>query len=358
MSDLPTNTDAIHLPGSITPLRPSLGPANPSLTDIPTEGVSESSSSSHSHAGAIAGGVIGGVALLFLLIGAFLYYRHKRRAAPHPSRRRRGSEAIGDLRKPSGESFNGIDTLVGDDVFKAKRSGSYSSRIGKYESSSSIGHDRPSLGYEYDRTHTPSTVYGRRSLESTGETPTSGFAPALPTNAAFPDGRERSRSVSDQNQTQSRAAALAALHGDTAPTSWSQYPPMPPAPTSNRPDSVVGSGLARSESMTRAGNRSSRRANRKAVPKYDQEEFSSPSSPTYPPISPLDSARRSHDHDEIPSSSAESSNVNLHHQLEVAKSREDLLAAGYEVPELNHKSSFGNKAMHYLIPDPPPPQTD
>ncbi|KAI0826400.1 hypothetical protein BC629DRAFT_1456008 [Irpex lacteus] len=352
MADPSPTSSQIHLPLSILPLAPSLAGSDPTFTDFPTEGVSQASTSSHSHAGAIAGGVIGGVALLSLLIGAFLYYRHKRRATPYPPRKRRGSEAVGDLPKVSADGFNGTDTLVGDDVYKNKRSGSYASRIGKHDSSSSIGHDRPSLGYEYDRTRTPSTLHGHK--ESDEEIPAMpldyNYAPAPPSMAAFPDGREN----------QSRAAALAALHGDAAPTSWTQYPPMPHVPareqSTSRPNSMIG--LARSESMTRVGNRSSRRATRKAVPKYDDVPFSNPSSLTYPPTSPLDgNARHSNDHDEPRTgygSSAESSHVNLH----ATKSREDLVAAGYEVPVLNHKSSFGNKAMHYLIPDPPPPQTD
>ena len=36
-------------------------------------------------------------------------------------------------------------------------------------------------------------------------------------------------------------------------------------------------------------------------------------------------------------------------------SREDLEAAGMELPNLNHKSSFGDRPVHYLIPDMPPP---
>lgn len=362
MSDAPSPS-SIHLPGSILPLRPSLASGDPT-EGFPTEAPEPSPPSSNSHPGAIAGGVIGGVAFLSLLIGAFLYYRHRRRAASRPSQRRLASDLIGDIPKSSNDGFNGTDTLVGSDVFKNKRSGSYSSRIGKYESSSSIGHDRPSLGYEYDRTRTPSG-HGHQSMDGTDDIPATpldlNYAPTFPTNAAFPDGRERSRDT-EQHQTQGRAAALAALHGDAAPTTWAQYPPMPAVPTrdsaDSRPNSMVASGLARSESMTRPGNRSSRRATRKAVPKYDQEEFSNPSSPTYPPMSPLDAARGSNDHDDIHTSSAESSNINLHQQLQEKRSREELVAAGYEVPNLNHKSSFGNKAMHYLIPDPPPPQKD
>ena len=37
------------------------------------------------------------------------------------------------------------------------------------------------------------------------------------------------------------------------------------------------------------------------------------------------------------------------------RSREDLEAAGLELPNLNHKSSFGDRPVHYLIPDMPPP---
>jgi hypothetical protein len=350
------NGGGLHLPGSILPLAPSLagstptGPAEPDTT--------ASASVSHSHAGAIAGGVIGGVALLLALIGAFLYYRHKRRAAPYQVRQRRSSVAAVNTHKAA-DAFNGTDTLVEDYASKSgpKRSGSYVSKAGKYDSTSSIGHGRPSMGYEDDRARTPSTLHGHRSLESTEEIPVMplDYIPSAPANVAHADGRVRSKSVTDHN----RAAAFAALDGNDSPSAWTQYPPYSPTrhssdarTSTSRPNSMVM--LGRSDSMTRSGNRTSRRATRKAVPKYDDADLSNPASPTYPPTSPI---AASDSREEVRAGhSAGNSSANLHAQM--SRSREDLVAAGYEVPELNHKSSFGNKAMHYLIPDPPPRPVD
>jgi hypothetical protein len=346
----------IHLPGSILPLSPSLAGSAPIASTDPD--TTTSASVSHSHAGAIAGGVIGGVALLLALIGVYLYYRQKRRATPYQVRQRRSSVSAVSPHKAA-DSFNGTDTLVDDYASKsgAKRSGSYVSKAGGYDSTTSIGHGRPSMGYEDDRARTPSTLHGHKSLESTEEIPVMplDYIPSLPPNVAQADGRTRSKSVTDHN----RAVALAALDGNDSPSSWNQYPPYSPSRHStdarmsgSRPSSMVM--LGRSDSMTRSGNRTSRRATRKAVPKYDDADLSNPASPTYPPTSP---ATASDFRDEVRASySAGNSNANLPAQM--SRSRENLVAAGYEVPELNHKSSFGNKAMHYLIPDPPPRQVD
>ncbi|KAI0341332.1 hypothetical protein BDW22DRAFT_291589 [Trametopsis cervina] len=354
----------LNIPGSILSLIPN--PPLTGTTGVPTETSTPvpAASSSQSHRGAIAGGVIGGVVLLCILISAALYYRFKRRA-PYQSRRGREETILPHSVPKSAEYFNGTDTLVGEEVLKTKRSASYSSRIGKYDSSTSIGHGRSSLGYSQedgsyighdDRTQA-SFQYGRRSKDSVEDIPPVPleYPPALPI-PTYTDGRTRSRSITDH----SRAAALAALDGGAAPASWAQYPPSPHTPTRRSADARPSSmSLSRSDSR---GNRSSngigRRATRKAVPKYDATEFSNPASPTspgYPPLSPV-AMQDSRDDVGHHSGSADTSSSSVN--VSAMKSREDLMAAGYEVPDLNHKSSFGNKPMHYLIPDPPPPQRD
>ncbi|PSR74366.1 hypothetical protein PHLCEN_2v9874 [Hermanssonia centrifuga] len=55
--------------------------------------------------------------------------------------------------------------------------------------------------------------------------------------------------------------------------------------------------------------------------------------------------------------SAETSSSNLHVSIHAERSREDLEAAGYEIPALTAKASFGDmRNIHYLIPDLPPSQ--
>ncbi|THH00710.1 hypothetical protein EW026_g1842 [Hermanssonia centrifuga] len=55
--------------------------------------------------------------------------------------------------------------------------------------------------------------------------------------------------------------------------------------------------------------------------------------------------------------SAETSSLNLHASIRAERSREDLEAAGYEIPALTAKASFGDmRNVHYLIPDLPPLQ--
>lgn len=131
-----------------------------------------------------------------------------------------------------------------------------------------------------------------------------------------------------------------------------------------------------------------RRAARKAVPKYDESEFADdrqhPPSPeqSHPPVAlpppqhpetqDLEAARDSvyYDSRATPSiPSASSSSTNLHAgsstvhgstqaaSLTTARSREDLVAAGYQLPRLSEKTSFGDmRTVHYLMPDLPPPQ--
>jgi len=313
------------------------------------------SSSSHRHAGAIAGGVIGGVAVLVALIAALLIYRYKRKS-PYGSRRsRRGPTAGGTPAKHTGEdTFSGYGDKKSPT--RAASTGSAAAMIGGRPDSSSIGHGRtsftPALSREdmssveggYGTPPTPSTLNGHKpmGIEDIPPLPLDAM-PINPTNVAFPEGRARTRSLTSQN----RAAALAKLDSGAV----SQYPPSPSGPffaASHRTslDAMALSGAPKVVEMNRSSS-GGRRATRKAVPKYKESEFSSPTSPTYPPTLPdtSDETRTTH--------SAATSSSNLH----AMKSREDLVAAGFDVPQLNHKTSFG-KPVHYLIPDLPPPQKD
>ena len=68
------------------------------------------------------------------------------------------------------------------------------------------------------------------------------------------------------------------------------------------------------------------------------------------------------------SSTLHGSSVAVHNQpqqqkpvatMRSVRSRDELLAAGYQIPKLSEKTSFGDmRNVHYLMPDLPPPQKD
>ena len=128
---------------------------------------------------------------------------------------------------------------------------------------------------------------------------------------------------------------------------------------------------------------------RKAVPKYDENEFAgsaaasaSPGSslpstaPVSSPVSPIsgrDGEGRGSVYYDTRSAGSSSSNLHegsstahgsstLHDGMQIVRptrSREELIAAGYKIPKLNEKTSFGDmQNVHYLMPDLPPPQVD
>ncbi len=106
-----------------------------------------------------------------------------------------------------------------------------------------------------------------------------------------------------------------------------------------------------------AGGPGGRRAARKPVPQLDAPEVTVPSSPTFGAsvsrgqslasmVTTVSTAHPMYRND---------SHSSTHLRAVRQPSREDLEAAGMELPNLNHKSSFGDRPVHYLIPDMPPP---
>ena len=368
---------------------------------------SVTSTAHHHHAGAIVGGVIGGLALLVAVIGVFLFYRSRSKGVPARLRRRtRGSTfGSGTFKKWDGSHDYGHGSTLPayseyGAAYKSSPSRHPSTGSGAYMLS---GHTN-SIGHSYygDEKTPPASSQGHEPLEPM---PYNQYnfdipppaVPATPTTAAFPPGRPRERSV-----TQDRAQALAKLNAPGSPTSpGSPYnsfdygynrqsldgrilasPPMSPTAAVQQGELVE---LKRRSSSTR-------RMQRKAVPKYDENEFaeapsasvsraastSAPAAsapartPTPPHAVPIavEEAKAA-----VGSGSRGSSSTNLHDgsatlheehiqrpkngEARVSWSRDELLAAGHQIPRLTEKASWGDmRNVHYLIPDMPAPQRD
>ncbi|KAF7796108.1 hypothetical protein EIP86_007280 [Pleurotus ostreatoroseus] len=339
-------------------------------------------------------GVIGGVAGLVAIICALLFIRSR-------LHKRRGVAATNTFRKWDGLSSRESGLAHGYTTHSVGPSAYHTSAPTRHPSTGStaamLGR-KGSIGYgaEYDDEKFPGTAepssHGHEPLEYAA--PTTAYAydfpspmiPATP-STAFSSGRPR-----DRSHSQSRALALA--HLETA----SQSPPPPVTPISpynfnhSHNSSLDGrvlaspptspSGVQRSESIRMNRTSIGRHPTRKPVPKYDESESvegditpsASPTmSPTQVPSPDTEAVRDSvyYDSRATPSASSSSSNLqggssHLHSSvthagtsLTAVRSREDLLAAGYQVPKLSEKTSFGSmRNVHYLIPDPPPKAMD
>jgi hypothetical protein len=111
----------------------------------------------------------------------------------------------------------------------------------------------------------------------------------------------------------------------------------------------------------------SRRATvtRKAVPKYNASEFNMTdlASPTSGPTSPTAAQPQAHTPSPPPSNIVAARAVSpypLSRSNSYGSGSRNGSSANLTVPlpELNHKSSFGDKPVHYIMPDLPPPQAE
>lgn len=341
-------------------------------------------SSSHNNAGAIAGGLIGGIALVVVVIGAVLLYLRRRNRSKGTLPWSGTGVGRKGIRISSSSGLEGggggygggaagrwnraSEDLVGrsfDHPTRHVSALSASTLAGPHRgnSMSSQTHLGSHEGYATEDDEkvpgTPSTLQGhgapgKQSLDD---------IPALPLEppSAYTYGLGRQRSLTSQN----RAAALAKL--DAAEGTVSRSNSVGTRDTASNPASPTRDNRANRASSSGSG---SKRTPRKAVPKYDEGEFAmadmpsppanvtsltspparaiSPSSPptTYPPA-----FNRTNSEDGTTNGSRHGSrsgsSANLHsHYL------------GAELPALNHKTSFGDGPVHYLIPDLPPPQKD
>ncbi|RPD55539.1 hypothetical protein L226DRAFT_148663 [Lentinus tigrinus ALCF2SS1-7] len=356
-----------------------------------------------SRAGAIAGGVVGGVVIMAAAIAAYLYFGLCRRT---PTRsRRRAADGNGPTQLGKWGGLSSLDSGM-DAPVAAARPGLVMAippkKRGKTESTGAIlpplsstahGHSSAARGisdedvatlaeekavpytkgYEYVETVQPLAYANRR--RSSASTSGAGLSPiAEPLPSAGSNGRSRARSSSQSH----RAMALAKLDGDGSMPSSSprtRSPTVPRRSIDAPPMAMPASPPYDVSLMNRSssgGGPGARRAARKPVPQLDASELSMPPTPTsagasvsrgqsvastltYTSTSPLTSGSA---HPMYRNESQSQSSGTLRAPVlgpGRQHSREDLEAAGMELPNLNHKSSFGDRPVHYLIPDMPPP---
>ncbi|EKM56505.1 uncharacterized protein PHACADRAFT_172188 [Phanerochaete carnosa HHB-10118-sp] len=409
------SSSAVLLPSSLSP--------SPS----PTSSISPVAATSHSnHAGAIAGGVIGGVAFVVLLIGAVLFAlrRHNKRQTqqdilPWSSGglgRRRGNVRISsssgltgaDLGVGNSNSGYGFAKrmselgypVTGDDYINKNIGGAEPHRHASTASSAGmLPHTHPASvsSHTHVNVHSSENVAGYSDDEEKNSTlhhyDSSSYShgnksvdltdlaiphlPMEPPSAFSHQERNRSRSVTGQN----RALALAKLdpfvsivpaYSNINPTGGASISRSPSAATYSSQKDPFASPTDKSLHRLSSSGGVSRRPTitRKAVPKYDESEFSMAdmSSPISRPTSPIYTTSPPPIHRQPSPASPSGAHVVAAHAVSpYALSREssndsmrDRSRAGLaSLPALNHKTSFGDiKPVHYLIPDMPPPPQD
>ncbi|KZT70414.1 hypothetical protein DAEQUDRAFT_725313 [Daedalea quercina L-15889] len=319
---------------------------------------------SHVNTGAIVGGVIGGVVFVILLIAGLLLYLRIRRQIPTRSRRRSMGEF--DAGRPAGP-WAGLSSR--ESSFQAvavpprshQRSGSRT-----YPQADSMGMlvappDSSAGHAQHQHQHSPSSTEEAAiaAAASHGQKPRAGprrseyieTVPPLEYTAppAGPEGGPRhGRKPSTGSST--RAVALAQLNtaaanststSSAAATAHSRQrsadraasPSTPTAAPARRPTSpyaYAAEPMSRSTSTSVGGVR--RNPTRKPVPSYHSS------------VSAASTEKRR----STASTPAQS--------LTPAHSREDLGGSGRRPvdPDLAHKASFGDRPVHYLVPDLPP----
>ena len=197
-------------------------------------------------------------------------------------------------------------------------------------------------------TSTTSNFNRRQSLDGRVLSTTGMADPfATPIGAELiPMNRSSSSNTSGGNSGQRRAARKPVPTYDTIADDGQGSPASPSSPLSS---SYVPTAISREVSLT--GSVASRRTERQ------ESTTSSPATP-YPSSVPYATPYMKTHHESGSSSALGVPSSLRQGSLGGAVSREDLLAAGLTagLPDLNHKSSFGDGRMvHYLIPDMPPP---
>ncbi|KAI0777342.1 hypothetical protein BD413DRAFT_609720 [Trametes elegans] len=271
---------------------------------------------------------------------------------------------------------------------------SVSSRRVSEEDASTIGDEKLASfrGLEFFQGVPPPPMFNRRRSSAS----TSSAVPHTPTSeppsARGSLGRARARSSSQSH----RALALAKLDGDSANSPPSSVPPTPRTRSPTTPRRSIDSMQLRTfdshpvpmqmaprpHADAAAPKRASagpnpRRATRKPVPLLNEADIAPAPTGPAPSLSSASSATIARGsstsssrspppsaHPMYHNNSGSGSGSTLRAQGVVPHppaparqpSREDLAAAGMELPSLNHKSSFGDmRPVHYLMPDMPPP---
>nr|GAT55784.1 predicted protein [Mycena chlorophos] len=285
---------------------------------LPVDG----SSSSKVNRGAIAGGVIGGLAVIAALIAAYFYFRYAATASSGCRKRTRkwngltstdskagGGAVLSGRHNSQSESIAPIVTAHDTNVYVI-------GNVGIDSRPSRINADDDGINSFFSPSQEKVSSPGRSPFSDSGhddDVPMDLITP-LPgnTNVTRNSSTSTSSHMSRNNFSRPRSHPSSPYASPTAtesPFSNEAYPPSSPSP-------VASSSPPRRSSQ---GEAIGRRIARKAVPQYN------PADPS------LASASA------IPESESTSS-------LEGA-------------PKLAHQSSFGEgKPMHYLMPDMPPPQ--
>ncbi|KAI0634729.1 hypothetical protein C8Q77DRAFT_1053949 [Trametes polyzona] len=409
-SVVPTATTSMIVTSSSVGALPTSSP-----TSLPVTGAV----SSHARVGAIVGGIIGGVAIVGAAVAGYIFFGLCRRNPTRSRRRAMdGSGRPGNLGRWGGLSSRDSGMDEGLPVSTAPTSGKpplvlgipnrreTTESTGAILSPSSTAHghsnsrgvsseDVSTLGDEEKAVFGGGTFYSNvPSLASTRQRSSLSTPGATPPISPFGEppssyGRSRAKSSSQSH----RALALAKLDGENSSSPPSSVPPTPRTRSPTVPrrsvDSMqlrtfdappmpmqVNTTVAAAAGMNRTSSGNTpRRATRKPVPTLDEADMMPPpsaTSMTTPSLSSTASASVSRGpstssstvgnwtpapspHPMYKSDSGSGSTLRAPLAQGRQHSREDLVAAGMELPNLNHKSSFGDKQVHYIIPDMPPP---
>ncbi|OBZ78278.1 Mitochondrial inner membrane magnesium transporter LPE10 [Grifola frondosa] len=380
-------TSSVSQPFSSTSVSSGTLTSTSSSTSQSTTAFPVTAVSSHTHSGAIAGGVIGGVAVIVAVIAVMFYFGLCRRT-PTRSRRSRISGPHRQLGKWGGLSSRDSGMEVGLPVSAViaahpKRGTTDStgamipgspmvsttghavergaSRGASEEDLSTLAEEEkvnPARTMEYVET----VPYSNRRLSLSGSTVN--HDPGI---ARGSNGRSRTKSAS-----QNRALALAKLDGSSSPIPSSPSPTPQANPFNlvyrrsvdsthlRRVDSpIVGSPASTEMAPVNRASSGGRRAMRKPVPAYDAAETPVRSSSHASTSASTRSSPVARMYRIEGSETGSGSTVHGRVPPPRTPSREELQAAGLELPALTHKSSFGDaRPMHYLIPDMPPLSTN
>lgn len=343
----------------------SASPTGPIIPTLPVNAVS----GSKVNRGAIAGGVIGGLAILAAAIAAFFYLRYASAASgPRTSSPRRNMRKWGGLGSIDSKTneYPSTSRAVGT---TSNRHHSQSDSVGPISLDSdvymigNVGIDsRPSRiddGLEeqdevnsyfspsQEKFSSPTSASPIRSPFSDpghgNDAVPLGIIPPLPVtrdsststshmHSSFSRPRSHPASPYPGSPTQQEAPFSSSANNNTSSSlshPESSYAPSPsPAFTSGTSQTTAESPPPARRSST--GEPLTRRTPRKPVPQYNPTDPALASPPPMPVSAP-------HDSD---------------------SSREGSLRGGVPGAQLSHKASFGaeGRQVHYLIPDMPPPQ--
>ncbi|KAK7059753.1 hypothetical protein R3P38DRAFT_2759140 [Favolaschia claudopus] len=371
------------------PTSPPASPTASSSSTISSSGgdgtlpVNGAASTSKVNRGAIAGGVIGGLAVIAAAIAAFFYFRYaaasstskgspakrgpsrrwaglgstdsKTNMYPSPSSRSAGASSGGSHRQTQ---TNSVGAMLDSNVYMIGNVG-INSRPSRMNDTTAEEDEVESSFFSPSQEKISSSPPGRSPFSESGhgheDAVALDYIAPLPGNSAVTRNsststssymnsnfsRPRSHPSSPYNSPTSTEGPFSDSKRNTSSSvvHESSYPPAPspafPSGTSQTA-AIERRGSAGSNEPAAAAAPPTRRTPRKPVPQYNPTDpsLTSPPASSPTPLPPVHDASDS--------------------------SREGSLRGGMPgAPQLGHKSSFGDgRPVHYLIPDMPPPQRD